>query len=38
LRGYPLVEPCYCSIAGELGLSHVNRQHYSYDITLEEDL
>jgi hypothetical protein len=38
LRGYPLVEPCYCSIVGELGLSHVNRQHYTYDITLEEDL
>jgi hypothetical protein len=37
-RGFDLVEPCYCSITGEMGFSHTNRQHYSYDITLEEDL
>lgn len=38
LRTYPLVEPCYCSIADDIGFSHSSRQFYTYRIILEEDL
>lgn len=37
LRTYELVDPCYCSISGELGFSHVGRQFYTYGLTFEED-
>ena len=36
-RDYPLVEPVYCSINGELTFQHVRAQKYTYGLTLEED-
>ena len=38
LRTYELVEPCYCSIDGNLSFTHTKRQYYTYALTLEEDL
>lgn len=38
LRTYPLVDPCYCSIDGDMGFSHQGRQFYNYSLSLEEDL
>jgi len=38
LRGYSLVEPCYCSVSGEIGFTHARQQFYTYSLTLEEDL
>jgi hypothetical protein len=38
LREFQIVEPCYCSINGELSFNHSNRQKYRYSITLEEEL
>jgi hypothetical protein len=38
LRTYPLVDPCYVSIDGEMGFSHTTRQFYTYGLSLEEDL
>jgi hypothetical protein len=37
LRTYPIVDPCYCSISGEIGFSHVGRQFYTYSLSIEED-
>ena len=36
-RSYTLVEPCYCSISGELNFSHARAQKYTYSLELEED-
>ena len=36
-RSYALVDPCYVSIADDLGFSHRGRQFYTYSITMEED-
>lgn len=38
LRGYPLVEPVYCSLDREVTFNHNNRQSYSYQLTFQEDL
>jgi hypothetical protein len=38
LRLYELVEPCYCSIQGNITFTHSTRQYYTYSLTLEEDL
>jgi hypothetical protein len=38
IRTYPLVDPCYCSVDGEVGFSHTSRQFYTYQLNLEEDL
>lgn len=38
IRTYPLVDPCYCSISGDVGFSHAGRQYYTYSLELEEDL
>lgn len=38
LRTYPLVDPCYVSIDGEIGFTHTKRQFYTYSLSLEEDL
>ena len=37
LRTYPLVDPCYVSIDGEIGFTHTKRQYYTYSLALEED-
>ena len=36
-RSYTLVEPCYCSIVGDLDFSHARAQKYTYSLNLEED-
>lgn len=38
LRGYPLVEPVYCSLSNNVSFNHNNRQSYSYQLGFEEDL
>ena len=38
LRGYDLVEPCYCSVTDDIGFSHTTRQFYTYSLSFEEDL
>lgn len=38
LRTYPLVDPCYVSIDGEINFTHTKRQYYTYTLSLEEDL
>ena len=38
LRIYPLVEPCYSSIVGEIDFSHKRNMKFTWGITLEEDL
>lgn len=38
IRTYPLVDPCYVSIDGDIGFSHTTRQFYNYGLSLEEDL
>jgi len=37
IRGYELVEPCYCSIDGDLAFGHSGNQYYTYSLALEED-
>jgi hypothetical protein len=37
LRTYELVDPCYCSVEGDLSFSHVGRQYYTYSMIFEED-
>ena len=37
IRDYKIVEPCYCSIVGEISFTHYGRQKYSYGLTLEEN-
>ena len=38
LRDYEIVEPCYCSIDGDIVFNHRGRQKYTYSLLLEEDL
>lgn len=38
IRDYDIVEPCYCSIDGELEFTHTERMRYEYNLNLEEDL
>lgn len=37
IRGYPLVEPLYCSIDGSITFTHDKSMKFSYDLALEED-
>lgn len=37
LRTYPLVEPVYCSIVGDLDFNHSSRMQFEYSLVLEED-
>jgi hypothetical protein len=37
LRGYEIVEPCYCSIDGEISFTHQGKQAYNYSLKLSED-
>ena len=37
LRTYPLVEPVYCSIVGEIAFRHTRYMKFEYGIALEED-
>jgi hypothetical protein len=37
IRTYHIVEPCYCSIVGELQFNHVQKMRYQYSLSLEED-
>jgi hypothetical protein len=37
LRSWPIVEPLYCSIVGEITMRHRGRQKYEYSLRLEED-
>jgi len=37
LRTYPLVEPCYVSIVGEIAFRHTRFMKFEYGLTLTED-
>lgn len=37
LRTYPLVEPVYCSIVGDLGFTHTRRMQFEWSLRLQED-
>jgi hypothetical protein len=37
IRGYPLVEPLYCSIVSDVGFTHSESMKFSYELSLEED-
>jgi hypothetical protein len=37
IRDYVLVEPCYCSIDGDMGFQHSERMRFAYSLALEED-
>jgi len=37
LRDYPLVDPLYCSIQGDMKFDHQTRQKYSYSLKLVEN-
>ena len=37
VRDYEIVEPCYCSIVGELTFSHVRGMRFKYSLVLEEN-
>jgi len=37
LRTYPLVEPCYVSIVGEISFRHTRYMKFEYGLTLTED-
>lgn len=37
LRGYEIVEPCYCSVDGDIKFTHVGNQYYTYELVLAED-
>jgi hypothetical protein len=37
IRGYTLVEPCYCSIVGDIKFSNVEKISWEYDLILEEE-
>jgi hypothetical protein len=36
-REWPLIEPCYSSLEGDLEFAHNARQKYSYRLIIEED-
>ncbi len=36
-RSFEIVEPCYCSIVGELTFAHARAQKYTWSLELEED-
>lgn len=38
IRGYALVEPCYCTIDGDVSFRHSDRMRFSYSLAMEEEL
>jgi hypothetical protein len=36
-RSYTIVEPCYCSVVGEVTFRHTRRMRFEYSLELEED-
>ena len=36
-RSYEIVEPCYCSVEGDVAFRHTNRMRFEWSVTLEED-
>lgn len=38
IRDYPIVEPCYCSIANDVEFTNLDYMKMSYNLSLEEDL
>jgi len=36
-RSYQLVDPCYCSIVGEIGFQHTRSMKFGWSLELEED-
>ena len=36
-RSYSLVDPCYCSINGDMSFRHQRNMRFTYDLSLEED-
>ena len=36
-RAYEIVEPCYCSIVGEMDFRHTRHMRFDWSLTLEED-
>jgi hypothetical protein len=38
LRTYPLVEPCYCSLSGDLKFEHRGYMGFEFALSMEEDL
>lgn len=36
-RDYPIVEPCYVSLQGDIDFSHTKGMKFGYSLTLEED-
>lgn len=38
IRDYEIVEPCYCSIVGDLDFSHRRGMQFEYTLRFEEDL
>lgn len=37
-RDYPIVEPVYCSLNGDISFQHVRNMGFSYSLDLEEEL
>jgi hypothetical protein len=37
IRTYPIVDPLYCSITGDIGFNHTRGMAFQYAITIEED-
>lgn len=38
IRNYQIVEPCYCSIDGDLEFNHIRNMKFQYSLSFEEDL
>jgi hypothetical protein len=38
LRGYSLVEPCYCTIDGDVSFRHSDKMKFAYALAMEEEL
>ena len=38
IRDYQIVEPCYCSIIGDVNFTHEKRMKFKYSLSFEEDL
>jgi len=36
-RDYDIIEPCYCSIVGDINFNHTKGMHFIYKLILEED-
>lgn len=38
IRGYSLVEPCYCSLSQDISFAHDTNLNWTYDLVMEEEL